>query len=345
MAEDFGVAGPGQLLRPGRGAPRRRAEPPAPAHRAVRGRAADVADADGLRDKRVEVFRAIPPADPAHYVRGQYDGYLAVPGVSPGSATETFAALRLEIDNWRWAGVPFFIRAGKAPAGARHRDTGHLQAAAQAGVRADVRAGPGRAHPRIDPNPGVDLVVQAKQPGAQATRTVDLSLVFAEELGEAPQPYERLLGDALHGGLQPVHPGRQRGGDVAHRAAPAGRAAPGGALPARILGPGQRRQTARRPPELARPTAALARHAPGRPSAAWHAGQGSLICSNAVRAVLRSYLPALPAWRRVSHCLFDQKILHLLPHGMETQARCAEPGSKTRSIRWLPPQVNHQTAP
>ena len=72
-----------------------------------------VADADGIRDKRVEVFRAIPPADPRHYVRGQYDGYLSVPGVSPGSQTETFAALRLEIDNWRWSGVPFFIRAGK----------------------------------------------------------------------------------------------------------------------------------------------------------------------------------------------------------------------------------------
>src|SRR5215831_14165488 len=71
------------------------------------------ADADGIRDKRVEVFRAIPPADPQRYIRGQYDGYLSVPGVSPGSQTETFAALRLDIDNWRWSGVPFFIRAGK----------------------------------------------------------------------------------------------------------------------------------------------------------------------------------------------------------------------------------------
>ncbi len=73
-----------------------------------------VADADGLRDKRAEVFRAIPSADPAHYVRGQYDGYQSIKGVKPDSQTETFAALRLEIDNWRWAGVPFFIRAGKA---------------------------------------------------------------------------------------------------------------------------------------------------------------------------------------------------------------------------------------
>ena len=72
------------------------------------------ADADGQRDKRVEVFRAMPSVEPKHYVRGQYDGYQAVSGVRPGSQTETFAALRLEIDNWRWAGVPFYIRAGKA---------------------------------------------------------------------------------------------------------------------------------------------------------------------------------------------------------------------------------------
>ena len=93
-----------------------------------------VADADGIRDKRVEVFRAMPPADPQRYVRGQYDGYLSVPGVSPGSQTETFTALRLEIDNWRWSGVPFFIRAGKELAGAGHRGENHLQAAAPAGV-------------------------------------------------------------------------------------------------------------------------------------------------------------------------------------------------------------------
>jgi len=69
--------------------------------------------ADDLRDKKVEVFRAIPDADPAEYVRGQYEGYRQVRGVAPESTTETFAALRLEIDNWRWSGVPVFIRAGK----------------------------------------------------------------------------------------------------------------------------------------------------------------------------------------------------------------------------------------
>ena len=72
------------------------------------------ASAGDTQDKKAEVFRAMPPADPQHCVRGQYQGYADVPGVASGSATETFVALRLEIDNWRWADVPIFLRAGKA---------------------------------------------------------------------------------------------------------------------------------------------------------------------------------------------------------------------------------------
>jgi len=199
MAEDFGVADRGSFYDPV-GALRDvvqnhllqliglfAAEPPT------------VADADGLRDKRVEVFRAIPPADPDHYVRGQYDGYLAVPGVRPGSLTETFAALRLEIDNWRWAGVPFYIRAGKVLAEHVTEIRVIFKRPPALAFAPASAPDPDELILRIDPNPGIDLVVQAKRPGAQATRTVDLPLIFAEELGEAPQPYERLLGDALRG--------------------------------------------------------------------------------------------------------------------------------------------------
>jgi|HubBroStandDraft_6_1064221.scaffolds.fasta_scaffold51677_2 glucose-6-phosphate 1-dehydrogenase len=156
-------------------------------------------DADSVRDKRLEVFRAMPPADPGCYIRGQYDGYLSVPGVSAGSQTETFAALRLQIDNWRWSGVPFFIRAGK-----------------ELPVRVtEVRIifkppprlvfGPRTPHPdelvvRIDPAPGAGLMVQVKEPGPDPSlRTVDLSLTFADELPDPPEPYERLLGDVLRG--------------------------------------------------------------------------------------------------------------------------------------------------
>jgi glucose-6-phosphate 1-dehydrogenase len=67
-----------------------------------------------INDRKRDVFAAMAEADPAHYVRGQYAGYRDVKGVAPDSQTETFCAMRLEIDNWRWSGVPFFIRAGKA---------------------------------------------------------------------------------------------------------------------------------------------------------------------------------------------------------------------------------------
>jgi glucose-6-phosphate 1-dehydrogenase len=157
-----------------------------------------VADADGLRDKRAEVFRAIPSIEPEHCVRGQYDGYRSIKGVKADSQTETFAALRLEIDNWRWSGVPFFLRAGKAlPVRATE-------------IRVIFKRPPKlpitqQTHDadelvlRIDPKPGTDLIIQAKEPGANRTRSVDLSLIFAEELGEAPEPYERLLSDAMRG--------------------------------------------------------------------------------------------------------------------------------------------------
>ena len=66
-----------------------------------------------IKDAQVALFRSVVEGGPAHYVRGQYDGYLSIDGVADGSTTETYAALRLEIQNWRWAGVPFFIRTGK----------------------------------------------------------------------------------------------------------------------------------------------------------------------------------------------------------------------------------------
>jgi glucose-6-phosphate 1-dehydrogenase len=157
-----------------------------------------VADADGLRDKRAEVFRAIPSIDPAHYVRGQYDGYRSIKGVKPDSQTETFAAVRLEIDNWRWSGVPFFLRAGKALP-VRATEIRVIFKRPPKLAITSLTPDPNELVLRIDPNPGTDMVIQAKEPGANQTRSVDLSLIFAEELGEAPEPYERLLSDAMRG--------------------------------------------------------------------------------------------------------------------------------------------------
>ena len=157
-----------------------------------------LAGADGLRDKRAEVFRSIPSADPAHYVRGQYAGYQSIKGVQQDSQTETFAALRLEIDNWRWSGVPFYLRAGKALPVRATEIRVIFKRPPRLAITPQV-FDPNELVLRIDPDPGTDLIVQAKQPGADRTRTVDLSLIFAEELGEAPEPYERLLGDAMRG--------------------------------------------------------------------------------------------------------------------------------------------------
>jgi glucose-6-phosphate 1-dehydrogenase len=71
-------------------------------------------DSESIRDEKVKVLKAIPPLEPKNLVRGQFKGYRKEPGVAPDSKVETFAALKLEIDSWRWRGVPFYIRAGKS---------------------------------------------------------------------------------------------------------------------------------------------------------------------------------------------------------------------------------------
>lgn len=156
--------------------------------------------ADALWDRRVDVFRAMADVDPARCLRGQYEGYLDVPGVRPGSLTETYVELALEVDNWRWSGVPFSIRAGKA------------LAARVTEVRVVFKRPPRLAfldepeHPdpnelvlRIDPDAGLRLNMLSKKASGQSTRDVHLDLSFAAELGKPPEPYERLLNDALTG--------------------------------------------------------------------------------------------------------------------------------------------------
>ena len=103
-------------------------------------------DPTTIKDAQVSLFRAVAEADPAHYVRGQYDGYLDIDGVAPDSTTETYAALRLEIENWRWSGRSLLHPDGKAPRGDPDRAAPRLQAAAEARlrrVRQQSRAEPG----------------------------------------------------------------------------------------------------------------------------------------------------------------------------------------------------------
>ena len=160
---------------------------------------ADV-DTETLRNKKQEVFRAIPDADPAHYVRGQYEGYLDVAGVVPASQTETFAALTLHIENWRWAGVPFFLRAGKAMTSSVTEVRIIFRRAPMFGaMRSRMHVGPNELVIRIEPAPGAALMVHAKKPGQPAVDDVMLDLLFSQQEGEMPTPYERLLSDAMRG--------------------------------------------------------------------------------------------------------------------------------------------------
>lgn len=158
------------------------------------------ASADCFRDKKIEVFCAMPDADPARCVRGQYDGYRGIPGVAPDSTTETFVAARFDIENWRWAGVPFFIRAGKALAcRATEVRVVFRRPPRLAFVPTPPRPEPNQVVLRVDPEPGLQVVLQSKAPERGMCQPVHLDLRFADELGTPPQPYERLLDAMLRG--------------------------------------------------------------------------------------------------------------------------------------------------
>ncbi|HEY4810877.1 MAG TPA: glucose-6-phosphate dehydrogenase [Solirubrobacteraceae bacterium] len=158
-------------------------------------------DAQTLQDAKYAVFRAIADADPAHYVRGQYDGYLDIDGVAKDSTTETYAALRLDIDNWRWSGVPWFIRTGKK------------LPLTQTELRAVFREPPrlgfmehGKRRPepnqfvvKLDPATGTRVILDAHRADLAGPEAVHLDVEFAEQGGEAPTPYEVLLLDAMRG--------------------------------------------------------------------------------------------------------------------------------------------------
>jgi glucose-6-phosphate 1-dehydrogenase len=154
---------------------------------------------DSVRDKKLEFFKAMRAADPQRYVRGQYEGYLAVKDVAADSTTETFAAVELEVDNWRWAGVPFFVRAGKCLPVKATEVTVFFKRPPRLGIGHGKTPEPNQMTIRIEPKAGARTRMYAKKAGEEAFQAADLEVLFEKVPGEDPEPYERLLGDAIAG--------------------------------------------------------------------------------------------------------------------------------------------------
>jgi len=154
-----------------------------------------------INDRKRDVFVAMAEADPTAYVRGQYQGYRDVKGVAADSQTETFCAMRLEIDNWRWSGVPFFIRAGKSMPVTVTEVRIYFKTTPWLGFvpRDAPRPEPNQLVLRIGPQPGARLRLQAKHADEYALRPVQLDMTFASMGGEGPTPYEVLLLAAMNG--------------------------------------------------------------------------------------------------------------------------------------------------
>jgi glucose-6-phosphate 1-dehydrogenase len=157
-------------------------------------------DADTLGDAKLAVFRSMPAAKPERYVRGQYDGYRKIDGVAENSDTETYVALRLEVENWRWAGVPFFIRSGKRlPTAQTEVRLVFKHAPRLQFIAGSHRPAPGQLVLRVDPRTGVRVILDAHRADQDSPGPVHLDMEFAREGGEDPTPYEVLLHAALVG--------------------------------------------------------------------------------------------------------------------------------------------------
>jgi len=196
MAESFGVAGRGKFYEEA-GAIRDvvqnhmlqvvgflAMEPPASTYH------------EAVRDEQVKVFRTIKPLDPSDLVRGQFEGYRKEAGVAPDSQVETYAALRLEVDSWRWEGVPFFIRAGKSlPVTTTEV---HVSLRRPPLVRPLPHQG-NYLRFRLSPEVQIALGARVKQPGEKFVgESTELSFVHHPG-GDEMEAYERLLGDAMAG--------------------------------------------------------------------------------------------------------------------------------------------------
>ncbi|MHB8876340.1 MAG: glucose-6-phosphate dehydrogenase [Myxococcaceae bacterium] len=152
-------------------------------------------DNESLRDEKTKVLKAVPPLEPGDVVRGQYRGYREEKGVSPSSTVETFAAVRLRIESWRWHGVPFYIRAGKCLPVTCTEVFARLR---RPPPIFESVAPPNHLRFRLGPASDIALGTRVKRPG-EAFAGEQVELLLSHHAAKDADPYERLLGDALRG--------------------------------------------------------------------------------------------------------------------------------------------------
>jgi glucose-6-phosphate 1-dehydrogenase len=153
---------------------------------------------DARRDESLRVFKSMRPLSPQDIVRGQFRGYLDEPGVAPGSTVETFAALKLHIDTWRWEGVPFYIRAGKKLAVTTTEVIVRLKRPPLAVFDGFARHHSNQFRFRLSPDVYISIGARVKKHGDTMVGE-DVELIARRAPGDEMTPYERLLGDAIHG--------------------------------------------------------------------------------------------------------------------------------------------------
>jgi glucose-6-phosphate 1-dehydrogenase len=155
-------------------------------------------DHDAQRDRKSELLRAVRPLGPEDVVRGQYDGYRQVSGVAPNSPVETFVAVKLEIDSWRWAGVPIYVRAGKMMPVTCTEALVEFKRPPKETFGELVPTSSAHMRIRVSPDMTIGLGVRVKTPGERMVGR-DVELEMHRQSNTDTPPYERLLGDASRG--------------------------------------------------------------------------------------------------------------------------------------------------
>ncbi len=155
-------------------------------------------ESEAVRDQKSALLKAVRPLDGSHVVRGQYVGYQSVPGVRAGSNIETFVALKLYIDSWRWAHVPIYIRVGKMLPVTATEVMVHFRRPPRETFEELVPASSGHMRMRISPDVSIAMGVRVKLPGERMVGE-DVEMILTEYAPNLRPPYQRLLGDAMRG--------------------------------------------------------------------------------------------------------------------------------------------------